>query len=83
MLVQTPRAHQLLPIEPAIKEEELHLGDSALEDTPEEQDLSADYEFEPDADTLLEALLPQYVSRILFSMFLELRLPSPQLVELQ
>lgn len=71
MLVQTPRAHQLLPIEPVIKEEELHLGGSALEDTPDAQDLSADYEFEPDADTLLSALLPQYVSRILFSMFLE------------
>ncbi|PQM75012.1 F0F1 ATP synthase subunit gamma [Corynebacterium sp. J010B-136] len=71
MLVQTPRAHQLLPIEPVIKEEELHLGDSALEDTPDAQGLSADYEFEPDADTLLSALLPQYVSRILFSMFLE------------
>lgn len=71
MLVQTPRAHQLLPIEPVIKEEELHLGDSALEGNPDAQDLSADYEFEPDADTLLAALLPQYVSRILFSMFLE------------
>lgn len=71
MLVQTPRAHQLLPIEPVIKEEELHLGDSALEGNPDAQDLSADYEFEPDADTLLSALLPQYVSRILFSMFLE------------
>ena len=71
MLVQTPRAHQLLPIEPVIKEEELHLGDSALEGNPDAQGLSADYEFEPDADTLLSALLPQYVSRILFSMFLE------------
>ena len=72
MLVQTPRAHQLLPVEPVIEEEELHLGGSALEDIPEAQDgLSADYEFEPDADTLLKALLPQYVSRILFSMFLE------------
>ena len=71
MLVQTPRAHQLLPVEPVIEEEELHLGDSALEDIPEPQELSADYEFEPDADTLLAALLPQYVSRILFSMFLE------------
>src|SRR5690625_7852782 len=47
------------------------LGDSALEGNPDAQDLSADYEFEPDADTLLAALLPQYVSRILFSMFLE------------
>src|SRR5690625_6300930 len=47
------------------------LGDSALEGNPDAQGLSADYEFEPDADTLLSALLPQYVSRILFSMFLE------------
>lgn len=71
MLVQTPRAHQLLPIEPVIKEEELHLGESALEDTPGSDAISADYDFEPDPDTLLSALLPQYVSRVLFSMFLE------------
>ncbi|MDY3127730.1 MAG: F0F1 ATP synthase subunit gamma [Corynebacterium sp.] len=69
MLTQTARAQQLLPIEPVIEEKEFHLGDSALAEPSEE--LHADYEYEPDADTLLSALLPKYVSRILFAMFLE------------
>lgn len=68
MLSQTPRAQQLLPIEPVIEEEEMDLGDS-LQDT--EGTLSPDYDFEPDADTLLGELLPKYVSRSLFAMFLE------------
>ena len=69
MLTQTARAHQLLPIEPVIQEEQMNVGESALTDS--EGTLSADVEFEPDADTLLAELLPKYVSRSLFSMFLE------------
>ncbi|MBZ8177085.1 F0F1 ATP synthase subunit gamma [Corynebacterium poyangense] len=68
MLSQTPRAHQLLPIEPVIEEEELHLGESALSDGDK---VTADIEFEPDADTLLDQLLPKYISRSIFAMFLE------------
>ncbi|MBP3089016.1 F0F1 ATP synthase subunit gamma [Corynebacterium sp. sy017] len=70
MLTQTPRAFQLLPIEPVIETSD-HT-DSAIDrhdktsGTPE-----SDVEFEPDADTLLSALLPQYVSRSLYAMFLE------------
>ena len=48
-----------------------HLGESALTDSESADDVAAGFEFEPDADTLMEALLPQYVSRILFAMFLE------------
>ena len=70
MLTQTARAQQLLPVEPVIQDEEYQLGDSALSDA-EFGDTAAGFEFEPDADTLMEALLPQYVSRILFAMFLE------------
>lgn len=70
MLTQTARAQQLLPVEPVIQDEEYQLGDSALFDA-ESAETAAGFEFEPDADTLMEALLPQYVSRILFAMFLE------------
>ena len=35
------------------------------------EDLTPDYEFEPDADTLLAELLPQYVSKTLFAAMLE------------
>ncbi|KXU18266.1 F0F1 ATP synthase subunit gamma [Corynebacterium sp. HMSC06D04] len=71
MLTQTARAQQLLPVVPVIEDEEFHLGESALSDAEPTDQVSPDFEFEPDADTLMEALLPQYVSRILFAMFLE------------
>lgn len=69
MLTQQPVVLQLLPIEPVIEDEIFVRGESALTDAGSE--IEPDYEFEPDADTLLEALLPQYVSRRLFSIFLE------------
>lgn len=71
MLTQTARAQQLLPVVPVIEDEEFHLGESALSDAEPADQVTPDYECEPDADTLMESLLPQYVSRILFAMFLE------------
>lgn len=71
MLTQTPRAVQLLPVEPVIEDKEMHLGESALEDAEPVDGISPEFEFEPDADTLIDALLPQYVSRALYAMFLE------------
>lgn len=71
MLTQTARAQQLLPVVPVIEDEDFHLGESALSDAEPADQVTPDYEFEPDADTLMESLLPQYVSRILFAMFLE------------
>lgn len=68
MLTQTARAHQLLPIEPVIETVEIPEADGILDQSGEP---TPDVEFEPDADTLLEALLPQYVSRSLFAMLLE------------
>ncbi|BAC18124.1 ATP synthase F1, gamma subunit [Corynebacterium efficiens YS-314] len=69
MLTQKPVVHQLLPVEPVIEDDIFERGESALSDGKNE--IEPDYEFEPDADTLLEALLPQYISRRLFSIFLE------------
>jgi len=69
MLSQVPRAHQLLPVEPVIEEENYDAGES-LQDTADGA-VGPDYDFEPDADTLMDALLPKYVSRRLFAMFLE------------
>ncbi|WP_306509774.1 F0F1 ATP synthase subunit gamma [Corynebacterium xerosis] len=69
MLSQIPRAHQMLPIEPVIETAEMELGDGMLSDG--DAALHPDYEFEPDADTLLTALLPQYVSKSLFALMLE------------
>ncbi|MDO4909181.1 MAG: F0F1 ATP synthase subunit gamma [Corynebacterium sp.] len=69
MLTQTARAHQLLPIEPIIKLDEMELGDGILAESTDP--VTAQVDFEPDAETLLAALLPQYVSRGLYAMFLE------------
>ncbi|MBC3186206.1 F0F1 ATP synthase subunit gamma [Corynebacterium sp. zg-331] len=68
MLTQTARAHQLLPIEPVFEDVPLEPGEDLLSTAGVAE---PDYEFEPDPDTLLEALLPKYVSRSLFSIFLE------------
>lgn len=68
MLTQTAVAHQLLPIEPVIHTGSVPESDGILDNPGEPH---PDVEFEPDADTLLQALLPQYVSRSLFAMFLE------------
>lgn len=69
MLTQNAVAVQLLPIEPVFEEDEFETGGSLLSYTDDE--IPPEYDFEPDADTLLEALLPQFVSRRLFSIFLE------------
>lgn len=69
MLSQTPRAHKMLPIEPMYEDVEIAQGEDMLSDGSD--DLTADYEFEPDPDTLLAELLPQYVSRTLFAVMLE------------
>lgn len=67
MLTQTPRVQQLLPIQTVYEDEEFE--PQTLTQSSGEQ--SAAMDFEPDADTLLEKLLPQYVSRTLYSIFLE------------
>ncbi|RNE48394.1 F0F1 ATP synthase subunit gamma [Corynebacterium alimapuense] len=69
MLSQVPRVHQLLPIEPIPIDESFEQGESMQADA--ESTIGPDYDFEPDADTLLAELLPKYVSRSLFAMFLE------------
>lgn len=67
MLSQRPRVQQLLPVKAVFEDEEYEVS-SVTQSTG---DVRPDFDFEPDADTLLEALLPQYVSRVLYSIFLE------------
>lgn len=69
MLSQTAKAHRLLPIETVIEEEKLELGEDMVSDKADH--VSAEVDFEPDPDTLLRALLPQYVSRGIFAAMLE------------
>lgn len=67
MLTQEARVHQLLPIEPVLEDYEYEQEDMLTTSG----DVQPDMDFEPDADTLMDELLPAYVSRSLYSIFLE------------
>ncbi|MEJ6548084.1 F0F1 ATP synthase subunit gamma [Corynebacterium sp. USCH3] len=69
MLTQTPQAVRMLPIATQVDDEPLHIGDDMLSDSGDP--VSAEVDFEPDPDSLLKALLPQYVSRSIFALMLE------------
>lgn len=70
MLTQTPEVRRLAPIQVSFVDESLKLGDGMLEDTPDVV-VTAQYEFEPDADVLLGALLPKYVNTRIYASLLE------------
>ena len=67
MLTQEATVHQLLPIEPVLSETKYEYEHMLAE----HEGVGPDMEFEPDPDTLMDELLPVYVSRALFSIFLE------------
>lgn len=69
MLTQTPRARRLAPIETRVEIEELDLGEDYM-DSPESE-FKPEVTFEPDADTLLDNLLPRYMSTRAFASLLE------------
>ncbi|MBB1034418.1 F0F1 ATP synthase subunit gamma [Dietzia sp. CQ4] len=69
MLTQTPRARRLAPIETRVEIEELDLGEDYM-DSPETE-FKPEVTFEPDADTLLDNLLPRYMSTRAFASLLE------------
>jgi F-type H+-transporting ATPase subunit gamma len=64
MVTQLPAARRMAPMEVEYAE-----ADGSGE--PSGGELKALYEFEPDADTLFDALLPRYVSARLFAALLE------------
>jgi F-type H+-transporting ATPase subunit gamma len=60
---QKPETHQLLPIEQQIV-------DQAVDDV-EESLLTAEYQFEPDAESVLALLLPTYVETLIYRALME------------
>lgn len=60
---QKPEIHQLLPIERRVMSE-------AAEDV-ESAKINAEYQFEPDAETVLELLLPTYVETLIYRALME------------
>ncbi|WJY67845.1 F0F1 ATP synthase subunit gamma [Corynebacterium auris] len=67
MLAQEARVHQLLPIEAVLDGNEEEQENSASDSG----EIQPDMAYEPDPDALMEKLLPAYVSRSLYSIFLE------------
>ena len=70
MVTQVPRAHRMAPMEVEYSDDE---SGSAAQSDKHGQGKHADraYAFEPDAETLFDALLPKYLSARLFSALLE------------
>ncbi|MFR9753414.1 F0F1 ATP synthase subunit gamma [Nocardia sp. 004] len=70
MLTQTPEVRRLAPIQVSFVDESFDLGEDMVSDSPT-ADVQAQYEFEPDADVLLAALLPKYINTRIYASLLE------------
>ena len=76
MVTQTPAARRMAPIQvdyvdqDEVTGEREHPDDETQSTTPEEG-IHRLYEFEPDPDTLFDALLPKYIGARLFAALLE------------
>ncbi|MEV6061703.1 F0F1 ATP synthase subunit gamma [Nocardia asteroides] len=70
MLTQNPEVRRLAPIQVSFVDEKFELGDDIVSDSPNAV-VTAQYEFEPDADVLLGALLPKYVNTRIYASLLE------------
>ncbi|BCK58188.1 F0F1 ATP synthase subunit gamma [Nocardia wallacei] len=70
MLSQVPEVRRLAPIQVSFVDENYELGEDFVSDSPD-ANVTAQYEFEPDAETLLGALLPKYVNTRIYSSLLE------------
>ncbi|MET8877960.1 F0F1 ATP synthase subunit gamma [Nocardia sp. NPDC004604] len=70
MLTQSPEVRRLAPIQVSFVDEDYDMGEDSFTDSPTAE-LTAQYEFEPDADVLLAALLPKYINTRIYSSLLE------------
>ena len=75
-LTQTPWVSQLLPIEAsglAEKQEYEGVGNDKIGETDKAEALGTDYEFEPNAEGVLDKLLPLYINFQIYQMLVEAR----------
>ncbi|MBL1074877.1 F0F1 ATP synthase subunit gamma [Nocardia sp. 2] len=70
MLTQEPEVRRLAPIQVSYVDENYDMGEDAFSDS-ETADVHAQYEFEPDANRLLGALLPKYINTRIYSSLLD------------
>ena len=77
MVTQTPAARRMAPLQVEYADEDEVTGEREHPDQDDEQRTTSDdgvhrlYEFEPDPDTLFDALLPKYIGARLFAALLE------------
>lgn len=71
MLTQTPEVRRMAPLEVSVTEDEIELGEDMLTDGHRSSGPQPDYNFEPEAGTLLAALLPKYISTRIFASLLD------------
>ncbi|MGO3328279.1 F0F1 ATP synthase subunit gamma [Gordonia sp. (in: high G+C Gram-positive bacteria)] len=69
MLTQKPVVRRMAPIDIEFEMEHLEIGEDFLTDGADK--ISAEVEFEPEADELLDALLPKYVASRIFAALLD------------
>src|SRR5690349_12593116 len=74
MVTQTPSARRMAPLQVEYSDEDEVTGEHAGEQPstpPTDDGVHRLYEFEPDPDTLFDALLPKYIGARLFAALLE------------
>ncbi|WP_313716941.1 F0F1 ATP synthase subunit gamma [Arsenicicoccus bolidensis] len=69
MVTQQPRALRLLPLEVVERGQRLDVDEGFLEE-PDGEGLQPQFSFEPDAETVLDALLPKYVTSRIYTCLL-------------
>ena len=70
MLTQSPVVRRMAPIDIEFEMEQLDMGEDMLSDDTSAT-VTAEVEFEPEADQLLNALLPKYVASRMFAALLD------------
>jgi F-type H+-transporting ATPase subunit gamma len=70
-VTQTAVSEMLAPVKDSVDEHDPDDDDDAAESKDKDSGLPVVYEFEPDGEKLLEALLPRYISARIFSALLE------------
>lgn len=70
MLTQTPQVRRMAPLEVEVTEDVVSLGDDMLSDNGNSEP-KPEYDFEPEPETLLSALLPKYVNTRIYAALLD------------
>ncbi|GAA4475233.1 F0F1 ATP synthase subunit gamma [Rhodococcus olei] len=70
MLTQSPEVRRMAPLEVSYQDENFELGEDMLSDSNGAEP-TAQYDFEPEAGTLLSALLPKYINTRIYSSLLD------------